>query len=177
MPAEASRKAEALRKKVLVVYDSRTGNTEEMAKAVESGARNTGTAVRVKKALEATTEDLEWADGIILGSPTHFGTMSENMKKLIGESVKIRGRLEGKIGAAFTSSGGVAGGNETTLISLLQAMLIHGMVVTGDPIEVGGHYGAVAIGKPGKGALEACQALGSRVGELVARITASEPVR
>lgn len=115
---------------------------------------------------------MEKADGIILGSPTHFGTMSENMKKLINESVKIRGKLEGKVGAAFTSSGAVSGGNETTLLSMLQAMLIHGMIVVGDPIKVGGHYGAVAIGKPDKEALEACKALGKRVGELTGKIAA-----
>jgi len=155
-----------------VVYDSKTGNTEEMAKAVGEGIREAETEAEVKKASDTSLEDLEKADGIILGSPTHFGTMSENMKKLISESVGIRGRLEGKVGAAFTSSGAISGGNETTLISLLQAMLIHGMMVMGDPIKVGGHYGVVAIEKPDKEALEACRALGSRVGRLAAKIAA-----
>lgn len=156
--------------KIIIIYDSRTGNTEEMAKAVADGAKEVGAEVEVKKVSDVNLDDLEKADGIILGSPTHFGTMSENMKKLINESVKIRGKLEGKPGAAFTSSGAVSGGNETTLISMLQAMLIHGMIVVGDPIKVGGHYGAVAIGKPDKKALEACKALGGRVGELAAKI-------
>lgn len=158
--------------KVLVVYDSRTGNTEKMARAVGDGAKEARAEVEIKKVVDTTLGDLERADAIILGSPTHFGTMSEDMKKLIGESVKIRGRLEGKIGAAFTSSGAVSGGNETTLMSLLQAMLIHGIVVMGDPIRVGGHYGAVAIGKPDEEALKACKALGSRVSEIATKIAA-----
>lgn len=158
--------------KVLVVYDSRTGNTEEMARVVGNGAREVGAEVEVKKVADASLRDLEGADAIILGSPTHFGTMSENMKRLISESVKIRGRLEGKIGAAFTSSGAVSGGNETTLISLLQAMLIHGMVVVGDPIRTGGYYGVVAIGKPDKEALDACRALGGRVSEIATKLAA-----
>lgn len=126
--------------------------------------------VEVKRADECSLGDLEGADGIILGSPTHFGTMSERMKKLIDESVKIRGKLESKVGAAFTSSRSIGGGNETTLISLIQAMLIHGMIVVGDPMEATGHYGAVAIGEPDEEALDTCRKLGKRVGGLVKKL-------
>ncbi len=157
--------------KVLIVYDSRTGNTERMAMAVLEGVKQSGVNAETKRAGECTLDDLQEANGIILGSPTHFGTMSERMKKLIGESVKIRGKLENKIGAAFTSSGGVSGGNETTLISLIQAMLIHGMIVIGDPMEATGHYGAVAIGGPDERALDVCKKLGKRVGELVKKLS------
>ena len=156
--------------KVLIIYDSKTGNTEEMAKAIAEGIKEAKAEVDVKKAQDTSLEDMEKADALILGSPTHFGTMSEKMKKLISDSVKIRGKLEGKIGAAFTSSHAIAGGNETTLMSLIQAMLIHGMVIVGDPLEVGGHYGVVAIGKPNAETLTACKALGERVAELAAKI-------
>ena len=156
--------------KVLVVYDSKTGNTQKMAEAIAEGARTTGQGITLKNVKEAILKDLEEANGIILGSPTHFGTMSDDLKKFIDESVKIRGRLEGKVGAAFTSSGSTGGGNETTLISMIQAMLIHGMVVCGDPIETGGHYGVVAIDKPDEEALQACKKLGERVGRLASRI-------
>jgi len=156
--------------KVLVVYDSRTGNTEQMAAAVSEGVRQSGVDVEVKRADECTTSDLEGADGIILGSPTHFGAMSDRMKKLVDGSVKIRGKLENKIGAAFTSSGNMAGGNETTLTSLIHAMLIHGMIIVGDPMEATGHYGAVAVGRPDEKALNVCRKLGKRVGELVKKI-------
>jgi len=160
--------------KVLVVYDSRTGNTEEMAKAIADGAKRVGAGVDSKKVNEVKLDNLETADAIILGSPTHFGTMSENMKRLISESVAIRGKLEDKVGAAFTSSGAISGGNETTLLSMIQAMLIHGMLVIGDPVKAGGHYGVVCIGKPQVKELEACRDLGERVAKLTARFQQSE---
>ena len=137
-----------------------------MAKSVTEGAREAGADVELKRVENVTLEVLEEANGIIFGSPTHFGTMSEKMKDLISRSVKIRGKLENKIGACFTSSGHYAGGNETTLISLIQAMLIHGMIVVGDPIKVCGHYGVVSIGKPDDKVIEACKELGKRVAEL-----------
>jgi NAD(P)H dehydrogenase (quinone) len=98
--------------------------------------------------------------------------MSESMKKFISESVAIRGKLEGKIGAAFTSSGSISGGNETTLLSLLLAMLIRGTIVMGDPIRVGGHYGVAALGKPDKEVIEARRSLGERVGKLTVKLFA-----
>ena len=156
--------------KVLIIYDSRTGNTEKMANYVAEGAKETDAEVEVKKVDDAKLSDLEAADGIILGSPTHFGTMSDKMKRLISESVQIRGKLENKIGAAFTSSGALYGGGETTLFSLIQAMLIHGMIVVGDPIEATGHYGAIAVGSPDEKARDTCRKLGKRVGKLAKKL-------
>ena len=134
-----------------------------MAEAVAEGAKNGGSEVAIKKVEEATLEDLTAADGVVFGAPTYFGTLSGEMKSFIDKSVRIRGKLESKVGAAFTSSGSLSGGNETTLISIIEAMLIHGMIIVGDPIETGGHYGAVAVGAPDAGALIACRKLGERV--------------
>jgi NAD(P)H dehydrogenase (quinone) len=108
--------------KILIVYDSKTGNTEKMAFAVAEGAKQVeGIEVVVKRVEKASLEDLLAADGIIMGSPTYYGQMSAKLKALIDESVKIHGKLEGKVGAAFTSSGGTATGAETTLLSILGA--------------------------------------------------------
>ena len=156
--------------KVLVIYDSRSGNTEKMAMAVVDGARAAKVDVGAKRTVEVALQDLEGADGIVLGSPTHFGTMSENMKKLIGDSVQIRKSMENKVGAAFASGGAIGGGSETTLMSLIQAMLIYGMIVVGDPMSATGHYGAVAIKSPDEKALDNCRKLGERVGELVKKL-------
>ena len=110
--------------KILIVYDSKTGHTEKMAFAVAEGVRQVkGTDVVVKKVGETGNEDLLSADGIIVGSPTYYGQMSQKVKKLFDKSVKIHGKLEGKVGAAFTSSGGIASGAETTILSILCAML------------------------------------------------------
>ena len=155
--------------KILVVYDSKTGNTEKMAFAVAEGAKQIkGVKVIVKKVNKASIEDLLKSDGIIMGSPTYYGQMSSELKAFIDKSVKIHGKLKGKVGAAFTSSGGTASGAETTLLSILQAMLVHGMIVQGrDDTE---HYGAAAVGAPRKKDVESCKSLGKRVANLVEKL-------
>ena len=75
---------------------------------------------------------------------------------------------QGKVGAAFTNSGGVASGGETTLISILQAMLIHGMVVQGRVDDK--HYGVAVTGSPKKRDFEHCEELGIRVATLVKKL-------
>jgi len=157
--------------KILVVYDSKTGNTEKMAFAVAEGAKQIkGVKVIVKKVEQASVEDFLVVDGIIMGSPTYYGQMSATLKALIDESVKIHGKLEGKVGAVFTSSGGTATGAETTLLSILQAMLVHGMIVQGRADDK--HYGAVAVGSPREKELESCRTLGKRVANLVKKLEA-----
>jgi NAD(P)H dehydrogenase (quinone) len=159
--------------KILVVYDSKSGHTERMAFAVAEGANQVrGVKVAVKKVDQARLEDLAGADGIIMGSPTYYGQMSAKLKTLIDESVKIHGKLEGKVGAAFTSSGGTATGAETTLLSILQAMLVHGMIVQGRSENK--HYGAAAIGSPSKRGIESCKELGKRVASLVVKLRAKQ---
>lgn len=155
--------------KVLVVYDSKTGHTEKMAFAVAEGARQIGgVEVIVKKVNQASVEDLLDADGIIMCSPTYYGQMSSKLKALIDESVKIHGQLEEKVSAAFTSSGGTATGAETTLLSILQAMLIHGMIIKGRADDK--HYGAAAVGSPRERELEHCRELGRRTATLVIKL-------
>ncbi|MEM0233031.1 MAG: NAD(P)H-dependent oxidoreductase [Candidatus Nezhaarchaeales archaeon] len=155
---------------VLVIYYSRTGNTKAMAEEVARDAKDAGANVKLRSVDEVELEDLVWAHGIIIGSPTYFGLPVTPIKKLIDESVKIRGKLEGKVGAAFSSSFHRAGGRETTMLAILQAMLIHGMIVCGDPLSTGGHYGAAANGSPGEQAERECYALGRRVAEIARKL-------
>jgi NAD(P)H dehydrogenase (quinone) len=157
------------RLQILVIYDSKTGNTENMAFAVAEGAREVeGIDVQVKKVDKATNEDLLKADGIIVGSPTYYGQMSSKIKAMFDESVKIHEKLEGVVGAAFTSSGGVASGAETTIISILEAMLVHGMIIQGRARS--GHYGAAAVGKPKEQDIERCRELGRMAATLVLKL-------
>jgi NAD(P)H dehydrogenase (quinone) len=158
--------------KVLVVYSSKTGNTAALAEAVSSGAREvSGTEVTLKQVEDVSNDDLISHDAIIVGSPVYFGSMSSNVKEMFDRSVAIRRQLEGKIGAAFTTSGHPTGGKETTIFSILQAMLIHGMIVVGDPISAGGHYGVASTGRPDQKGLDEGRALGRRVAELTKRLT------
>ena len=154
---------------ILVVYDSGTGNTEKMAFAVAEGAKEVeGAKVTVKRADKTKLEDLLKADAIIAGSPTYYGQMSSKIKALFDKSVEVHGELEGKVGAAFTSSGGTATGAETTLLSIIEAMLIHGMIIQGR--ARGKHYGAAAVGEPNKRELEVCRELGKRTAKLAYKL-------
>jgi len=154
--------------KALVIYYSRTGNTKKMAESVAEGIKNEGMEVVIKEVKDVDAGELLKYDAIAIGSPTYYGSVASEIKKLLDESVKFHGKLEGKIGAAFASSANVGGGNETTILDTLNAMLIHGMIIQGDP--QGGHYGAVAIGAPDSRATKQCVRLGSRIVKLVKRL-------
>lgn len=154
--------------KVLVVYYSRSGATEAMAELVAEGVRAAGAETNLRPVGDVSPDDLLGYDGIIAGSPTYYGHMAAEMKKLFDESVKHHGKLSGKVGGAFSSAANIGGGNETTIRGILDAMLIHGMIVQGTPS--GDHYGPVSIGKPDERAAGQCRSLGRRVAELAARL-------
>ena len=155
--------------KILVIFDSKSGNTEALAIAVAKGAESAGDIeVTVKRAEQTTNDNLLAADAIIMGSPTYFGQMSANLKKVVDESLKVHTALTGKVGGAFTSSGGTASGAETALLSIVEVMLIHGMIVQGRADDK--HYGVAVQGAPGKKDLAECEELGKRVATLVLRL-------
>jgi len=153
---------------VLIVYYSRSGNTKAMAGSVAQGAEEAGAQVTVKKVSEASPDDLIAADAVIFGSPTYYGLPAPKLLDFIEKSVRYHGRLEGKVGGAFASSANVGGGNETTVIALIQALLIHGFIVQGNPS--GDHYGPVSVGKPDARVEGQCRELGSRVAKLASRL-------
>jgi NAD(P)H dehydrogenase (quinone) len=153
---------------VLVVYYSRTGHVKRMAEEIGAAVKEEGLEVEVKSVDRVKPKDLLDYQGIIMGSPVYYGTMAAELKSLIDESVAYHGRLDGRVGGAFASSANIAGGNETTVIDLLKAMLIHGMIVQGDP--EGDHYGPVSIGEPDERSLVQCRRLGVRVAQLVRRL-------
>jgi NAD(P)H dehydrogenase (quinone) len=155
--------------KILVVYYSRTGATAQMAEFVAEGARMVkGADVTVRKVDEVDPKRLVDYDGILCGSPTYYGLMAAEMKALFDQSVAIHGQLEGKVGGAFTSSANLAGGNETTILSILQAMIVHGMIVKGTSQR--DHYGPVALGAPDQRATEECRKLGRSLTELAVKL-------
>ena len=154
--------------KILIVYYSRTGNTEKMAELVATGAREAGAEVQVRRVADASVKDMLEVDGIILGSPTYYGHSSGQMRSFLDDSVIQHGELAGKVGAAFTSSANIGGGNETAILDMLHALLIHGMIVQG--VYDGDHYGPVAIQAPDERASKQCRALGERTARLIERL-------
>jgi NAD(P)H dehydrogenase (quinone) len=94
--------------------------------------------------------------------------MSAKLKTLIDESIKVHKKLSGKVGAAFTSSGGTASGAETALLSIVQAMLIHGMIMSGN--AAGNHYGVAVSGAPKPQDLKNCEEKSEKVATLTKKL-------
>jgi NAD(P)H dehydrogenase (quinone) len=156
--------------KGIVVYYSRTGNTEEMAKIIAEAMSEAGLETDCKSVDKVKADDLLGYDAIIIGSPTYYGHMAGPVKELIDETVAFHGGLDGKVGAAFSSAANIGGGNETTIMGIIEAMLIAGMIVHGDP--KGDHYGPVSIGKPDDRVREQCQRRGRRIADLTKKLLA-----
>ncbi len=154
---------------VLISYHSETGNTELLAQGVAAGVRSVPEVIcLVKKISETTTDDLLEADGIIIGSPTYFGIMSAEVKKVFDLSESVYGKMEGKVGGAFTTSGGLGSGHESTNLSIIMAMLVSGMVIPG--ITTGPHYGPFAAGKPTQDNMNNAQEMGKKIAELTRKL-------
>ncbi len=154
--------------KGIVIYYSRTGNTKEMAEIIAKAMNEADLPTECKSVSDVKAEDVFSYDAIVMGSPTYYGQMAAPVKQLIDDLVGRHGQLDGKVGAAFTSSANIGGGNETTIMGIIEAMLISGMVVQGDPN--GDHYGPVSIGKPGKRAHQQCRRRGRRIAELTRKL-------
>ena len=154
---------------VLIVYYSRSGHTRQMAELIGQGVNEVdGVSCEVKDVADVDVDELLDAKGIVIGSPTYYGEAAAEIRRLFDDSVKHHGKLEGKVGAAFSSAANIGGGNETAILSIINSMLIHGMVVQGDP--AGDHYGPVAINAPDERATKQCIKQGRRTAELVKRL-------
>jgi NAD(P)H dehydrogenase (quinone) len=154
--------------KVLVLYYSKSGNTKKLAKEIVKGVKE---VKNVKCVLKSTSEvrknDFLTTDAIIAGSPVYFGTMAAELKQVFDKFVGLRKKMSDKVGAAFSTSGDESGGKETTIISIIQAMLIYGKIIVGDPLDASGHYGISCVGTPNKKTGENARKLGKRVALLV----------
>ncbi|MHC4062173.1 MAG: flavodoxin family protein, partial [Planctomycetota bacterium] len=119
--------------KGIVIYYSRSGNTKEMAEIIGKGMDEAGLSTECKSVDQVGAEELLGYDAIVVGSPTYYGHMAAPIKQLFDDAVSYHGRLDGKVGAAFSSAANIGGGNETTIMGMIEAMLICGMIVHGDP--------------------------------------------
>ncbi len=195
--------------KILVLYYSSYGHIETMAEAVAEGARAAGAQVDIRRVPETVPEDvarashykldqaapvasvaeLESYDGIVVGTGTRFGRMSSQMAAFLDQAGGLwaRGALNGKVGAAFTSTATQHGGQETTLFSIITNLLHFGMTVVGldygfagqmrnDEVVGGAPYGATTIAngdgsrQPSETELEGARYLGRRVTETAQKL-------
>ncbi len=156
---------------ILVLYFSKGGNTKKLAEKIAQGVEEVdGAKALLKHTSEVTKEDFSESDGIIAGSPVYFGVMAAELKKVFDDFVGVRKRMEGKVGAAFATSGDPSGGKETTMMSIIQALLIYGMIIAGDPMAATGHYGVSCVGAPDDRTGDNGKKLGRRVAEIAQKL-------
>lgn len=156
---------------VLILYYSKGGNTKKLAEIIAKGVESAGVKAVLKTTSEVTKDDFLKSAGIIAGSPVYFGVMAADLKRIFDEFIGIRRKIgDYKVGAAFATGGHHTGGKETTIFSILQCMLIYGMIIVGDPMSASGHYGVGCVGAPDKTAENEGFKLGARVAELCKRL-------
>jgi len=203
--------------KVYIIFYTRYGNTLKLAEMIAEGVRSVyGCEAVLRRTAELAPEDIikkdeRWkkareslktipeakasdlfdADAVIFGTPTRYGNMSSSLKDFIDKTagVWVKGGLVGKVGAAFTSSTTVHGGQETTLLTMFIPMLHHGMIIAGIPYSEdklfttaagGSPYGASSVTgimadkPPTEEAKALAIALGKRVAELSMKLKLGE---
>jgi NAD(P)H dehydrogenase (quinone) len=159
--------------KILVLFDSLSGRTSKMAALIAEGvAEVPGMELRVRKIDEPSAkDDVLWCDGLALGSPTNMGVLSWKMKRFWDETMNDAWmKVDGKIGCAFSSSGGWGGGAEIACQSLTTVLMNFGFLVFGvtDYASKLGtaHYGAAMLREPRDEEDKAvCRILGRRLAE------------
>jgi NAD(P)H dehydrogenase (quinone) len=161
--------------RILVLYDSQTGNVAKMAALVAEGASAVpGTEVRLRSVDEATAEDVVWCEGIAVGSPTNMGILSWKTKRFWDETMGPHWmKIDGRIGCAFSSAGGWGGGMELACQSILTVLMNFGFLTFGVTDYAARmltpHYGAVVAKEPRDEASQAtCRLLGRRLAEWTA---------
>ena len=156
---------------ILIIYTTLPGNTGAMVEPVAEGIRREGVEARILPAEQVTMAEMTAADGIVIGSPTRFGGVDWQIKRLF-DVIAIEGYpgpLEGKVGGAFTAGSRAGSGAELTLLNALHILLNHGLIIQGEPF--GPHYGPVALGNPSDEVLTFCRTWGARWARLVKRLS------
>ena len=197
--------------KVLVLYYSSYGHVEQMAEAIAEGARGAGAEVAIRRVPETVPEDVARAnhfkldqkaqvatiaelaeyDAIVVGTGTRFGRISSQLAAFLDQAGGLwaSGALNGKVGAAFVSTGSQHGGQETTLFSIITNLLHFGLTIVGlpysfqaqmgvDKVRGGAPYGATTIAggdgsrQPGEEELDGARFQGRLVAETAAKLFA-----
>jgi NAD(P)H dehydrogenase (quinone) len=194
---------------ILVVFYSATGNTAQLAAALAEGARETGAEVRLRTVAEtapaeaiatnprwqayvdsgphaelATLADLEWADGLAVGSPTRFGGPAAQLKSFLDTTGGLwaRGKLANKVATSFTTASTAHGGLESTVLAINNIFYHWGAIVVplgyADPhlMETGNPYGGSFVSRksaaPDKEALGALRIQGNRLATITGYVAA-----
>jgi len=159
---------------ILILYHSNTGTTQKIAEEIAKGVQKTPDITCILKSTEeVSAEDLINSDGIIAGSPSYLGTMSSELKSIFDNNIHLRSKMKNKIGAAFSCAACQGGGTETTIFSIIQAMLTYGMIISGNPQLTAGNFGATCIGTPEQQDLKNALIFGENVSLIVKKYYSS----
>ena len=128
---------------ILIIYYSRNGSTKKMARLISRGIETIeGVESKIRTVYNTNADDplveksdLDSCDGLLIGSPTHFGNMAAPMKEFIDSTTEewFNGTLINKPAGVFTSTSSMHGGQETTLLSMMLPLIHHGMIIVGVP--------------------------------------------
>ena len=150
--------------KIAILYHSESGNTEAMAELIARGARENGCNAKPMAIDDLDMPFIEVSRAVLFGSPTYYGTMSWQMKKIMDTTLPS---LSGKLGAVFASAAWQGGGGyEVTELSLIVGMLIKGMLIYSGGVRSGHpptHFGAVSANSPREFDAERCVKLGANI--------------
>ena len=191
-------------KKILIIYYSDNGSTKKMAEKISRGVNSVEnieaiirTLPNIKNTFDseianeenilfATNEDLLNCDGLIMGSPTHFGNMAAPMKVFLDTTTSewFNNTLSGKPAGVFTSTSSIHGGQETTLLTMMIPLLHHGMILSGIPYSendlnetrTGGspygptHFSGDKKEELSKNEINLCISFGARIAKLAKKL-------
>ncbi len=162
--------------RILLLYDSRGGLTEDLADSVEQGIIAAGAECVRRRVEDAVPADMLETDGMIVGSPNWSG-ITGKLKEWFDYSGDLweTGELAGKVGGVFTAGYSRSGGIEATLLQLIHLLFAHGMVIVGLPWSEtmrrsGSYYGATAHGSVTDEDRAQARALGERVAATAIRV-------
>lgn len=172
---------------VAVIYFSETGSTKRLAEAAAEGASTAGADVRLRSAEGASNEDLAWADVVLFGTPSHYGTIASGLKTFIDGTGELwrAGRLADKVYGAFVSSASTHGGQETTVANFATIFTHWGGIIVppgftadvpvGEQMRLGNPHGAGHVAgfgnPPTEFALDAARYQAGRAVTVAARLT------
>jgi len=140
--------------KAVIIYDSRSGNTGMMAKAIEEGMKEAGIEVSSKRTVNATAGAIKDVDAVVLGAPTYHKDMIASMKTFLFEMEKAD--LKGKVGAAFGSYGW-SGESVQMITDTMKHIFGMNMI---EP-------GLKMLRRPGEGGLKQCHEFGRKIAETI----------
>jgi len=190
-------------KKILIIFYSNNGSTEKMSEKISRGVNSvdkvdavirtvkeinniTNEIANDNNILYATNDDLINCDGLIMGSPTHFGNMAAPMKFFLDSTTPewFNNSLSGKPAGVFTSTSSIHGGQETTLLTMMIPLLHHGMIISGIPYSeiglnetrTGGspygptHFSGNKTNELSEHEIKLCFAFGERIAKLAKKL-------